>query len=187
MLAEFARGFDPDRMEPGRVTASRAEALDWIGGEGLDGVMAKRLDLPYLPGQRAMLKFKSWTSYDCVVGGLYLDETGARVESLLLGLHDDGGLLHYVGRARIADPEGVMRDGFQALLGGAGFTGRAPGGRSRWTGKERVPLAVLPQRVVEVSADHVTGDYIRHGARLLRWREEKRPEDCRMDQLLPLA
>ena len=70
----------------------------------------------------------------------------------------------------------------EPLVGGKGFTGRAPGGKSRWSGKERVPVPLKPVLVVEVSADHITGDHMRHGARLLRWRTDKTPERCNMDQ-----
>jgi len=167
-----------------KSTRAHVTALKWMRGvgHGLDGVVAKRLDLDYRAGERAMLKHKLWKTIDCVVGGLYVGDDG-RIDSLLLGLYDNGGLLHFVGRAPVhKDAEAIM-DKLRPLIGGAGFTGRAPGGKSRWTGKARTPVPLRPREVVEVSADHITGDYMRHGARLLRWRPDKKPESCGMRQI----
>ena len=105
------------------------------------------------------------------------------MEHLLLGLYDEEGLLNYVGRARIYEDAAEIGRLLEPLVGGTGFTGRAPGGKSRWSGKERVPVPLEPVLVVEVSADHITGDHMRHGARLLRWRTDKPPESCTMDQI----
>lgn len=172
----------PPRVRLGRATRSRRTALAWIGGRGLDGVIAKRLDAPYRPGERAMLKYKVWKTIDCVVGGYYAHRDTGVPEYLLLGLYDEAGALHYVGRtAAPADEEANAR--VVALAGGGGFTGRAPGGKSRWSGRERTATAVRPELVVEVSADHITGDHMRHGARLLRWRTDKAPEACGIDQI----
>jgi ATP-dependent DNA ligase len=71
----------------------------------------------------------------------------------------------------------------EPLVGGQGFSGRAPGGKSRWSGKERVPVSLKPVLVVEVRADHITGNHMRHGVRLLRWRTDKNPESCTIDQI----
>ncbi len=130
-----------------------------------------------------MRKFKLWKTIDCVVGGLYRKTGTARVESLLLGLYDSEGRLNYVGRAPVRNDAAEVARLVAPLVGGQGFTGRAPGGKSRWSGKERKPVPLAPRLVVEVSADHITGAYMRHGARLLRWRDDKRPEDCTMDQI----
>ena len=167
-----------------KSTRSRTTALKWMRGvgHGLDGVVAKRLDLDYRAGERAMLKHKLWKTIDCVVGGLYVGADG-RIDSLLLGLYDGQHLLHFVGRAPVhKDAEAIMQR-LRPLIGGAGFTGRMPGGKSRWTGKERTPVPLRPREVVEVSADHITGDYMRHGARLLRWRPDRKPESCGMRQI----
>jgi ATP-dependent DNA ligase len=167
----------------GEATDREALARDWLGREGLDGIVAKRLDLAYRPGERAMRKLKLWKTVDCVVGGLYRKGSTQAVEHLLLGLYDEGGRLNYVGRARIYEDAAEIGHLLEPLVGGQGFTGRAPGGKSRWSGKERVPVPLKPILVVEVSADHITGDHMRHGARLLRWRSDKAPESCTMDQI----
>ena len=167
----------------GEATEQEAVARGWLGREGLDGIVAKRLDLPYEAGERAMRKFKSWKTVDCVVAGLYRKRGTQAVEHLLLGLYDEEGLLNYVGRARIYEDATEIGRLLEPLVGGGGFTGRAPGGKSRWSGKERMPVPLEPILVVEVSADHITGDHMRHGARLLRWRTDKPPERCTMNQI----
>lgn len=169
----------------GQATASVLTARKWLGQSGLDGIVAKRLDLPYRSGERAMRKFKIWKTIDCVVGGIYRKEATGLVDSLLLGLYDEDGRLNYVGRARVTRDAAETEKLIEPVLGGKGFTGRAPGGKSRWSGKERKPVPLQPALVVEVSADHITGEYMRHGARLLRWRTDKSPEHCTMDQIRP--
>ena len=119
-------------------------ARDWLGREGLDGIVAKRLDLPYQSGERAMRKFKLWKTIDCVVAGLYRKRGTQAVEHLLLGLYDEEGRLNYVGRARIYEDAAEIGRLLEPLVGGSGFTGRAPGGKSRWSGKERVPVPLKP-------------------------------------------
>ncbi len=166
-----------------RSTKSLKTALRWLGTEGLDGIMAKDLELPYRAGKRAMKKYKLWKTIDCVVAGLYRKAGTGLADSLLLGLYDAAGSLHYVGRIQV---QGHARDFTQAVqpyIGGEGFTGRSPGGPSRWTGKQREPVPLEPVLVAEVSADHVTGGQMRHGARFVRWREDKNPRDCTMDQI----
>jgi ATP-dependent DNA ligase len=167
----------------GEATEQEAVARDWLGRQGLDGIVAKRLELAYQSGERAMRKFKVWKTVDCVVGGLYRKRGTEAVEHLLLGLYDDAGLLNYVGRARIYEDAAEIGRLLEPLVGGSGFTGRAPGGKSRWSGKERVPVSLEPILVVEVSADHITGEHMRHGARLLRWRTDKPSKRCTMDQI----
>ncbi len=170
-------------LELSRTTRSVTTARRWLGRAGLDGIVAKRLDLAYAPGQRAMRKFKLWKTVDCVVGGLYRKAGTSAIESLLLGLYDAEGRLNYVGRAPVHRDAKKVGALVEPLIGGEGFTGRAPGGKSRWSGKERRPVPIRPRLVVEASADHITGGYMRHGARLVRWREDKRPEECTMDQI----
>jgi ATP-dependent DNA ligase len=166
-----------------RATRSHGQALKWCRGvgHGLDGIMAKPLAEPYRPGQRAMQKYKLWKTVDCVVGGYYPRYGGRQVEYLLLGLYDADGRLNYVGRAR-ADAERMV-ELLKPLVGGPGFTGRAPGGKSRWSGRERKVVPLKPRLVVEASADHIENEHFRHGARLLRFREDKKPETCTMDQI----
>jgi ATP-dependent DNA ligase len=166
-----------------RATRSRAQALKWCGavGHGLDGIMAKPLSESYRPGQRVMQKYKLWKTVDCVVGGYYPMHGGRQVGYLLLGLYDRDGRLNYVGRAR-ADYDEVT-ELLKPLVGGKGFTGRAPGGKSRWSGGERKVVPLQPRLVVEASADHIENGHFRHGARLLRFRDDKKPEACTMEQL----
>jgi ATP-dependent DNA ligase len=167
----------------GEATESEPLARRWLGREGLDGIVAKRLDQPYLPGERAMRKFKLWKTVDCVVGGLYRKSGTQVVEHLLLGLYDEERRLNYVGRTRIHEDAAEIGRLLEPLVGGPGFTGRAPGGKSRWSGKQRVPVPLKPVLVVEVSADHITDEHMRHGSRFLRWRTDKPPETCTMDQI----
>ena len=105
------------------------------------------------------------------------------MEHLLLGLYDEEGLLNYVGRARIYEDAAEIGRLLEPLVGGRGLHRPGAGGKSRWSGKERVPVPLEPVLVVEVSADHITGEHMRHGARLLRWRTDKTPESCTMDQI----
>jgi ATP-dependent DNA ligase len=172
-----------------RVTRSAATARTWLkqAGRGLDGIVAKRLDLPCRPGQRAMQKYKLWKTIDCVVGGIYYRRGTQQVEYLLLGLYDDEGRLNYVGRCGVGENAPEIGELLEPLLGGPGFTGNAPGGKSRWSGRERKPISLEPKLVAEVSADHIEAGRFRHGSRLLRWRSDKRPEDCTMQQIIDLG
>jgi ATP-dependent DNA ligase len=174
------------RLSPG--TEDLAEARGWLAqtGAALDGVVAKRLDGPYLAGERAMLKIKRMRTADCVVGGFRYEQGGREVGSLLLGLYDADGRLDHVGfTATITDAERrPLTLQLEAIAGGPGFTGRAPGGPSRWSGERSAEWTPLkPELVVEVRYDHVTGDRFRHGTKLLRWRPDKAPEQCTLAQL----
>ena len=169
-----------------KATTRIAFARRWLKqiGHGLDGIVAKRLDLPYQPAHRAMLKYKLWQTVDCVVGGIYYKSGTRSVEYLLMGLYDDAGLLHYVGRCGVGDRGAEFAKLLQPLVGGIGFTGNAPGGKSRWsTGRERQPVPLQPRLVAEVSADHIENGRFRHGSRLIRWRDDKGPAACTMDQI----
>jgi hypothetical protein len=169
-----------------KATRSPAIARTWLKrlGRGLDGIVVKRLDIPYRPGKRAMQKFKVWQTVDCVVGGLYLRPGGLAVEYLLMGLYDREGNLNYVGRCGLGDMDGAeVAEILHPLVGGPGFTGRAPGGKSRWSSRDRQFIPLQPKLVAEVSADHIEGARFRHGSRLLRWRTDKAPVDCTMDQI----
>ena len=165
------------------------EAENWLarGGSALDGVVAKRLDLPYRPGERAMAKVKQQRSADCVVGGFrYAGTSTKAVGSLLLGLYDDAGQLDHVGFTSSFDAEekAALKTRLEPLIEPPGFTGDAPGGQSRWSTERSTAWQPLrPELVVEVRYDQVTGCRFRHGTTFLRWRPDKAPEQCRMDQL----
>ena len=174
-----------------RFTDNRDEAGRWLADAGhgaTDGVVAKRLDAPYAPGERAMVKVKRLRTADCVVGGFRYESAGPLVGSLLLGLYDSEGRLDHVGfTSTISNaerPELTRR--LEALREPPGFTGRAPGGPSRWSNERSGQWEPLrPELVVEVRFDHVTGDRFRHGTKLLRWRPDKSPGQCRMEQIAP--
>jgi ATP-dependent DNA ligase len=172
----------------GESTRDVAVACRWLntGYAGTDGVMAKRLDLPYRFGERAMLKVKRIRTADCVVGGFRYGQGSKLIGSLLLGLYDDQGLLHHVGftSALAGIDKADLTAKLERLIGPPGFTGDAPGAPSRWSterSSEWQPLK--PKLVVEVSFDHVTGNRFRHGTKLLRWRPDKAPRQCTFDQI----
>jgi ATP-dependent DNA ligase len=185
------------------MTRDRALAVDWLQrfeGAGLDGVIAKPEAGRYLSGKRAMIKVKHARTADCVVAGFRwhkgsLDAVG----SLLLGLYDQRGVLQHVGvtsaftqitRVQLAKELAPLRKGaiddhpWREWAGAAAESSRMPGAQSRWSGGKDLswePLRI--ERVCEVRYDHMQGDRFRHAALFLRWRPDKRPEDCRYDQL----
>jgi len=192
------------------ATRDRSLAADWFErfeGAGLDGVVAKRLEAPYQPGKRAMLKIKHERTADCVVAGFrwHKNGPGTHVGSLLLGLFDDAGVLHHVGitssfswdrRAALTVELAPLREGALeghpwgewaawAAAGSADASGqRLPGATSRWNrGKDLSWEPLRPERVAEVAYDHLQGDRFRHATTFRRWRPDKRPADCRYDQL----
>ena len=192
------------------ATTDVALAADWFDrfeGAGLDGVVAKRLDAPYQPGKRAMLKIKHQRTADCVVAGFrwHKNGPGTHIGSLLLGLFDDEGRLHHVGitssftwdrrEALVAELAPLRENAGEghpwaewaewASWGAADASGqRLPGATSRWNrGKDLSWEPLRPERVVEVAYDHLQGDRFRHATTFVRWRPDKRPEDCRYDQL----
>ncbi len=192
-------------LTPG--THDRATARDWFErfeGAGLDGVIAKPLEARYQPGKRAMLKIKHQRTADCVVAGFRWHKVGEPyVGSLLLGLYDAEGTLHHVGitatftmekrKALAAELEPLRENALEdhpwgnwaewaAELEASGQ--RVPGATSRWNrGRDLSWQALRPERVVEVAYDHLQGDRFRHGTTFVRWRPDKRPQDCRYDQL----
>jgi ATP-dependent DNA ligase len=175
------------RLSP--ATTKLADAKSWLRrvGATLDGVIAKRRDLEYRSGDRSgMQKIKNYRSADCVVGGFRYNENSPLVGSLLLGLYDKDGLLHHVGFTSTIKREDkpALTKKLKSLIVPPGFTGNAPGGPSRWSTRrsdEWQPLK--PKLVVEVCYDHFSGRRFRHGTRLLRWRPDKAPRQCRFDQL----
>jgi ATP-dependent DNA ligase len=172
------------------VTRDRDAALAWLqrSGGALDGVIAKRADLDYRPGERAMIKVKQQRTADCVVGGFRYAEKKREVGSLLLGLYDGEGLLHHVGftSAIPAKERPELTRELEKLIEPPGFTGSAPGGPSRWNTERSMAWEPLrPVLVVEVRYDQVTGRRFRHGTGLVRWRPDKDPKQCTFDQLAP--
>jgi ATP-dependent DNA ligase len=174
------------RLTP--FTRDRRQARSWLDARqaALDGVVAKRLDLPYRPGERVMLKIKRVRTADCVVGGFRYESSGPYVGSLLLGLYDAEGLLHHVGfTSTISDQERpALTERLEKLIQPPGFTGGAPGAPSRWSTTRSADWRPLrPRLVVEVRYDHVTGRRFRHGTKLLRWRPDRAPGQCTYAQL----
>jgi ATP-dependent DNA ligase len=172
------------------VTTDRRAALGWLerSGGALDGVIAKRCDLEYRSGERAMIKVKQQRTADCVVGGFRYAEKKPEVGSLLLGLYDRDGLLHHVGftSAIPAKDRPALTKKLENLIEAPGFTGNAPGGPSRWNTERTTQWQPLkPLLVVEVRYDQVTARRFRHGTGFMRWRPDKAPRQCTFDQLAP--
>jgi ATP-dependent DNA ligase len=172
------------------ATKDAAVARAWfedLGGMGLDGVMAKRLDATYAAGERtAMQKIKRMRTADCVVGGFRYAANARVVGSLLLGLYDDDGLLHHVGftSSFTTEQRRALLERLKPVMGGEGFTGDAPGGPSRWATERRGEWEPLePELVCEVRYDHWSGDRFRHGTTFLRWRPDKAPRQCTFEQV----
>lgn len=169
------------------ASTSPAQARHWLDSSGgaLDGVVAKRLDEPYRFGERAMQKVKLLRTADCVVGGYRTDADG-NVASLLLGLFDAAGLLDHVGftSAFSKADRSALKAVLAAHAGPPGFTGKSPGGPSRWSdGEERPWLPLRHELVAEIVYDQVTAHRFRHGTRFLRWRPDKPPASCTFEQL----
>jgi ATP-dependent DNA ligase len=190
-LEEFAQKYfrTNELLELSPATDKISLARKWLSTSGrkLDGVIAKRLDLPYQSGDRTgMQKIKKLRTADCVVGGFRYASKGKLVGSLLLGLYDKSGLLNHVGfTSSFSESEKApLTRKVEALIHGPGFTGNKPGGPSRWSTKrssEWEPLA--PKLVVEVQYDHFTGGRFRHGTKFLRWRPDKKASQCSYEQL----
>ena len=190
-LEEFVSMYVPagGRVRLSPATTKMVTVKRWfrsVGG-GLDGVIAKRTDLPYQSGTRdGMEKMKSMRTAECVVGGFRYASKGKVVGSLLLGLYDEGGLLHHVGFTSNVpnDEKPAVTKKLEKLRKPPGFTGQAPGGPSRWSTErtgEWEPLA--PTLVVEVKYDHFSGGRFRHGTSFLRWRPDKPPRRCTIAQV----
>ena len=200
LLAKVRR---PVHLTP--MTRDRDLAVKWLArfeGAGLDGVIAKPEEALYQPGKRAMIKVKHARTAECVVAGFRWHKNGkdTLVGSLLLGLYDDNGVLHHVG-VTSAFTMAVRRDLVQELkpqrekalekhpwrewADAESHAGRRmPGGQSRWSaGKDLSWEPLRVERVCEVKYDHMQGDRFRHAAVFLRWRPDKKPKDCRYDQL----
>jgi len=191
LLEKFARAnlkSDPAvRLSPATTDLKQAKKWFQKTGGDLDGVIAKRTDMPYTAGERtAVLKIKQIRTADCVIGGFRYASGAKILGSLLLGLYNDEGLLDHVGftSAFKTDERRALTKKFEALRKAPGFTGNAPGGPSRWsTERSGEWEAVDPKIVVEVNYDHFTGGRFRHGTKIVRWRKDKSPKQCTMDQV----
>jgi len=191
VLEDFARkylhGQCPIKLSP--ATTKIAAAKKWLKqvGSTLDGIVAKRRDLPYQSGNRlGMQKIKNLRSADCVVGGFHYNEGKRTVGSLLLGLYDEKGRLNHVGftSSLKSEEKKQLTAKLEKLIAPPGFTGDKPGGRSRWsTGRSSEWEPLRPKLVVEVCYDHFSGGRFRHGTRLMRWRPDKAPRQCTIDQV----
>jgi ATP-dependent DNA ligase len=192
LLEEFFQSVDHELLHLSPATTNRKIALDWFnkfGAAGLDGIMAKRLGEPYHSGDRdGMVKVKHLKSADCVVGGFRYGEGTKEVGSLLLGLYDDEGRLVYIGHTssiKKADRAALTKK-FEAMRGENPFEVRVPGGPSRWSqGKSSEWEPVRPELVCEVEYDYFSQGRFRHGSKFLRWRPDKKAEQCTMDQVAP--
>ena len=189
-LERFFRKNEVPRLHLSPVTHDRQTALKWLerSGGALDGVIAKRSDLEYRPGERAMVKVKQQRTADCVVGGFRYAEKKRVVGSLLLGLYDNEGRLNHVGftSAIPASKKAQLTKELEALIEPPGFTGSAPGGPSRWNTARSMEWEPLkPALVVEVRYDQVSSGRFRHGTGFLRWRPDKDPKQCTYQQLAP--
>jgi ATP-dependent DNA ligase len=176
------------RLSPASRDFDQAEKwMRELAAMGLDGIVAKRLDEPYRSGERtAMVKIKRIRTADCVVGGFRYAEKGGGIGSLLLGLYSDEGMLDHIGFSSsfTADQREKLKAIVEPLIGAPGFTGKAPGGPSRWSTKRSSEWQPLkPKLVCEVRYDHFSGGRFRHGTKFLRWRPEKKPDACRYAQL----
>jgi ATP-dependent DNA ligase len=201
LLAETVTVRPPVHLSP--ATTDVDVAREWFvrfEGAGLDGIVAKRLDEPYRPGERSMLKVKHHRTADCVVAGFRWHKDGMGIGSLLLGLYDNAGTLHHVGvcgsftakkrRELVAELEPLRRDAMAEhpwrdwLDAMAHASGRMPGAPSRWNATKDLSWDPLrPERVCEVEFTQLTKGRFRHNAHFLRWRPDREPASCRYDQL----
>jgi len=192
-LERFASAFDGETLRLSPATRERSVVDGWFArvGGALDGVIAKRADLPYASGTRdAAVKVKRARTADCVVGGYRLAKgSTTQIGSLLLGLYDDDGRLDYIGFCSSfpADEKRALIQRLKPHVGEPGFTGGAPGDApSRWSRdpeRDRSYVKLKHDLVLEVAFDQVTGGRIRHGTRPVRWRPDKAPRQCTIEQL----
>jgi ATP-dependent DNA ligase len=189
-LERFAGRYFQGSIRLSPATDDFATAKKWFQRMAgpLDGVIAKRIDQPYAAGTRgAMVKIKNLRTADCVVGGFRYGSKTKEVASLLLGLYDAKGLLHHVGftSGLAREDKAALTKKVEKLIKKPGFTGAAPGGPSRWSklGRSADWHPLDPRLVVEVQYDHFSGRRFRHGTRLIRWRPDKKPQSCRIEQV----
>lgn len=192
-LKELLGDADGTRVTVTPQTDSADEAEGWLDSyeeAGFEGVVAKKEEVTYKPGARPMVKVKVQRTADCVVGGYRLSKKGDGVGSLLLGLYNDDGTLQYVGHTSSfkAKERRDLLEQLRQIEGEGGFgRGRTPGGPSRWAAsRDQSWVAIRPELVCEVSFDRFEGDRFRHAATFLRWRTDKPPKECSLDQVAPL-
>jgi ATP-dependent DNA ligase len=180
-----------ERVRLSPFTLDRRQAERWmreLAPTGLDGVVAKLIGEPYHSGDRtAMVKVKRIRTADCIVGGFRYAEKGGQIGSLLLGLYNEQGLLDHVGftSSFTAQQRQELKGVVEPLIGPPGFTGKAPGGLSRWSTRRSMEWQPLqPKLVCEVRYDHFSGGRFRHGTKFLRWRPDKKPKQCTFEQVL---
>jgi ATP-dependent DNA ligase len=193
LVKALAKSGTPVYLTPS--TDDPATAQDWFErfeGAGLDGVVAKRLDEPYRPGQRAMIKIKHLRTVDCVVGGYRWNrgEEGNSVGSLLLGLYDAKGVFHHVGHTSSFKAQekrelvGFLAPYVSEEAGDSFGKGRTPGEPSRWTGdRDMTWIRLRPELVCEVTFDYLQGNRFRHAATFRHWRYDKPPRECGFEQI----
>jgi len=189
-LVQLAAGLDkPWNLTPSTTDQEIARTwFDDFESAGCDGIIAKQLDLPYVHGKRAMIKLKHRRTADCVVGGYREHKDGGKIGSLLLGLYNETGDLHFIGHCSgfgDVDRTKIFKR-FQELRSDDSFgeEARAPGGVSRWTGdKDLTWIPIQPGVVVEISYDQLEEGRFRHATRFHRWRPDKDARDCTMEQL----
>lgn len=190
-LEQFLKGLSSEgavRLSPASRDGRQAERwLAELASMGLDGIIAKQLDAPYRSGEReGMVKIKRMRTADCVVGGFRYAEKGEGIGSLLLGLYDNENRLDHVGFTSSFNSEQrlELKRVVEHLVGPPGFTGKAPGGPSRWSTRRSSEWQPLkPKLVCEVQYDHFSGGRFRHGTKFLRWRPEKKPKQCTFEQV----
>lgn len=172
-------------------TTEPSQAERWFvdfEGAGCDGVIARREELPYRPGQRVMVKIKHGRTAECVVGGYREGKTPGTVGSLLLGLYDDQGVLHHVGHTSsfTAKEKKALVEKLAPYVTQDSFQGRVPDAPSRWSPKEeKTWVSLRPELVCEVRYDYLQGPRFRHASTFLRWREDRTADSCRYSQLEP--
>jgi ATP-dependent DNA ligase len=189
--SRYFRGDSLFRLSPASTRLEDGER--WLSRprDGSDGLIAKRLDLPYQAGSRdGMQKIKRYRSADCVIGGFRYGQNllASRkvVGSILLGLYDAAGLFHHVGFSSgiKASEKLALTRRLEMIKARNSFTGKAPGGPSRWSTKASAEWQpVKAKHVVEVSYDHFTGGRFRHGTSILRWRPDKKASQCTFEQI----
>lgn len=190
IMQEFFKTYcrDQEHIKLSQQTNSLEKAKSWLKSPDwhIDGIVAKNINDIYEPGERVMQKFKPIHTADCVVGGFRYGTNSKEVGSLLLGLYDESGNLNHVGFTSSipkVDKKDLTKK-LEELIEEPGFTGNAPGGPSRWSTERSATWKPLrPSLVVEVSFDHVTDNRFRHGTKLLRYRPDKAPKQCKMEQL----
>ncbi len=192
-LERFAEQLDGETLRLSPATRDRAVVDGWFArvGGALDGVIAKRGDVPYASGTRdGAVKVKRMRTADCVVGGFrYAKSSTSQIGSLLLGLYDDAGRLDYIGfcSAFSREEKRALLARLRPHVGEPGFTGMAPDNApSRWSrgeDRDRTYVKLKHDLVLEVEFDQVTGGRMRHGTRPVRWRSDKAPRQCTAEQL----